>query len=602
MIGHGVGACARSDDVGAAGTVDRVVAGAARQHVGPGRARDRHAADELRCIDVLEIGDGHHVAERLVGAAEIDRGDGAQQQGVGSGAAVDRELGAAIGDRVVAAARDDDVGAAAAVDRVVAGAGGDDVDARRTLDRQRRCRDRRIEVLEIGDHDAVAGGLVGTGRDGEVDGRDAAGRCQHQRIGAGAAVDRGLGALIGDGVVAGIGIDDVGAARAIDRVVAQAARDRVGAGRTGDRNAGGQRRGVHILEIRDVGGIAAGLIGRAENDGRGGFEQQRVDAGSAIDRDLAAAIGDRVVAGARGDHVGAAAAVDHIVARAGRDRVGEGRPGHDERGGQRTGVQILEIGDADAVAGGLVRARRHGEIDRAQGRAGRDDQRVGAGIAVDRDFGAVIQNRVVAGTGIDDISAAATVDRVVAGTGRDRVGGRRARDRNRRAQRRRVDVLEIGDVGRIGGGLVDIGEIDGRRRFHHQRIGAGAAVDRQFRTVIGDRIVAAAGCDDVSTTAAVDRVVARAAGDQVRARCAGDGHRRRQRRGVHVLEVRYGCGVAGRLIGIAEIDRDGGFHDQRIGAGATIDRDLGIVVGDGVVSGAGIDDISATAAVDRVVA
>ena len=45
--------------------------------------------------------------------------------------------------------------------------------------------------------------------------------------------------------------------------------------------------------------------------------------------------------------------------------------------------------------------------------AGGDDQRVGAGVAVDRHFRAAILNRVVACPGIDDVGAATAIDRVV---------------------------------------------------------------------------------------------------------------------------------------------------------------------------------------------
>ena len=51
-----------------------------------------------------------------------------------------------------------------------------------------------------------------------------------------------------------------------------------------------------------------------------------------------------------------------------------------------------------------------------------------------------------------------------------------------------------------------------------QRVGAGVAVDRDFRTVINDGVVAGAGIDGVGAADAVDRVVARAADDGV---CAG---------------------------------------------------------------------------------
>ena len=74
-----------------------------------------------------------------------------------------------------------------------------------------------------------------TGGNREIDGRDAAGRGKHQRIAAGAAVDRAFGPAIDDGIVAAAGVDDVGAAAAVDRVVAGTAGDRVGRRRAGQR-------------------------------------------------------------------------------------------------------------------------------------------------------------------------------------------------------------------------------------------------------------------------------------------------------------------------------------------------------------------------------
>src|SRR5450755_952438 len=81
---------------------------------------------------------------------------------------------------------------------------------------------------------------------------------------------------------------------------------------------------------------------------------------------------------------------------------------------------------------------------------------------------------------------AGAVDGVVAGTAGDGVGRRRTGDGQRRRQRRTIDVLEVGDVGGIAGGLVGIAEVDDGRRLQDQRIGAGATVDVSFRAVIGD--------------------------------------------------------------------------------------------------------------------
>ena len=75
-----------------------------------------------------------------------------------------------------------------------------------------------IEILEIRDVDGIARGLIDIGRDREIDRSGAAGGGEDQRIGTGAAVDRGFRATIGHRVVAGSGCDDVSAAAAVDRV------------------------------------------------------------------------------------------------------------------------------------------------------------------------------------------------------------------------------------------------------------------------------------------------------------------------------------------------------------------------------------------------
>ena len=73
------------------------------------------------------------------------------------------------------------------------------------------------------------------------------------------------------------------------------------AGGAGDRRGRRQRRGIDVLEIRDVGGVAAGLIGVAQIDRAGRLEHQRVDARTAIDRALGTVIRNGVVARAGRD-------------------------------------------------------------------------------------------------------------------------------------------------------------------------------------------------------------------------------------------------------------------------------------------------------------
>ena len=94
-----------------------------------------------------------------------------------------------------------------------------------------------VDVLEIGDVDRVADGLVGAGCNAQVHARDAAGIVDQKRIGAKAAIDQDFGAAIVNAIVAASGVDDVGAAAAIDDVRARAARDDVGQRIARDRNA-----------------------------------------------------------------------------------------------------------------------------------------------------------------------------------------------------------------------------------------------------------------------------------------------------------------------------------------------------------------------------
>ena len=601
-IGDAVIAGTGIDDIRTATAIDGVVADAAGNDVDTGRAGDRDAGDQLRGVDILEVRDRHEVADGLVGVGEIDgRGD-PQQQRIGADATIDRELGAAIGHRIVARAGVDDVGAAAAIDAVGARPCGDDIDRGRARDQQRRGRDRGVEVFEIRHQHAVARGLVRTCGNREIDRGDAARRGKNQRIGTGSAVDRGLGPMIDDRIVAAIGVDDVGIANAVNGVVAEAAGDDVRARRTGDRNPRRQGRGVDVLEIRDVGRIARRLIGIAEIDGRCRLQQQRVGSGAAVQRGFSAVVGDRIIAAAGGDDIRSAATVDGIAARAGRDRIGENRTRDDQRCRERAGIQVLEIRHADTVAGGLIRAGGDGEVDRSQGRSGGNDQRIGSDIAIDRDFSAVVGYDVIAGTAIDDVGAATAIDGVVAGAGRDRVRCRRSVDGQGCRQCRRIDVLEIGDIGGIRRRLVGIGEIDGRRGPEDQRIGSGATIDRNFGAVVGDCVIAATRGDDVRTARAVDGVVAGTAGDDIRARRAGDRDRGGQRRRIHVLEVRnVGC-VARGLIGVGKIDRRRGSHQQRVGADATVDRGFGAVIGDRVVTCAGVDNVDPASAIDDVVA
>ena len=72
---------------------------------------------------------------------------------------------------------------------------------------------RSVDILEVHDAGGVAERLIAD--IGEIDGRRDG---ENQRVVAGAAVDCGFAAVIGDEIVACAGIDDVGPAAAVDGV------------------------------------------------------------------------------------------------------------------------------------------------------------------------------------------------------------------------------------------------------------------------------------------------------------------------------------------------------------------------------------------------
>src|SRR4029077_4690104 len=101
--------------------------------------------------------------------------------------------------------------------------------------------------------------------------------------------------------------------------------------------------------------------------------------------------------------------------------------------------------------------------------------------------------------------------------------------------------------------------------------------------------------------ATVDGVIAGAAGDDVGSRGSGDGRAGRQPGCIDALEVGHRRGVAAGLVGVGKIDVGDRMQDQRVGAGATINRNFGIVVRDRIVAAARIDYVGTAAAVNRVV-
>ena len=573
MIGDEIVAAARGDDIGAAAAIDGVVARAADQNVRSGGAEqaDAFVRAQRAGVDVLEIGDARGIADRLVREREVDVGGRRENERIDAGSAVDGDFGPVINHGVVAAPGVNDVVAAPAVDGVVARPGRNDVGARRARDREGRGQRARVDVLEIGDGDIVARGLIGPRGRREIDrGRSARGE-HDQSVDAGSAVDRELAAVIGHDIVAGARVDDIGAAASVEGVVARAAQDDIGAAGSRDRGAlkGGEAGGVDVLEIDDIRDDAARLVeGVGEIDGRCDLEHERIIAGAAVDRDFRAPIVYEIVAAAGFDDIGAAAAVNRVVPRARRDRVGAGRAGDENTGGQDRGVQILEIDDGDIVARCLIDARRDREIHGHDTAGGGQDERVRARAAVDRCFGAVIGDDIVAPAGVDDIGAAAAVDGVGARAAGEDVGPGGSRQRDARRERGGVDILEMDDGDAVAEGLIRrVGEIDRDGRFQHERVHAGAAVDGDFAAVIRDDVVARARVDDVAAPAAVDGVVARARGDDIGRGGARDEQRVRQRARVDILEVgdidviAGGFVDAGRDGEIDAIDAAGGLED-----------------------------------------
>ena len=100
---------------------------------------------------------------------------------------------------------------------------------------------------------------------------------------------------------------------------------------------------------------------------------------------------------------------------------------------------------------------------------------------------------------------------------------------NRSGHRGGVEVFEINDGDGIARRLVDtsgdreVDRRDARACIQDQRVGSAAAVDRRFRAVVDDGVIAGSAADDVGAAAAVNDVVAGAAGDHVRSGGPRDG-------------------------------------------------------------------------------
>jgi len=137
--------------------------------VGRRRSRDRDARRQRRGVDILEVGDRDEISRGLVRIRQVDRRGRSEHQRIRARAAIDRNFRAAIGHRIVAGARGDDVGAARAIDGVGAGATGEEVRSGRSGNRNARRERAGVDIFEVGDSDAVARGLIRAGRHTEID-------------------------------------------------------------------------------------------------------------------------------------------------------------------------------------------------------------------------------------------------------------------------------------------------------------------------------------------------------------------------------------------------------------------------------------------------
>ena len=420
--------------------------------VGGSRARNDQA---LRCVEdarinALEIGDRNSIANRLVDArrnAQIDAGDTAgrlEKQRVRTSAAVNRNFGAVIGDRILAGPAIDDVAAAHAIDDVGASAAGDRIRRRRTRDRHalRGRQRRRINIFEIADIDRIAGRLVGTG---QVHGDSA---FQNQGVIACPGIKRRFRSVVEHGVITRPSRNHVCATAAIDRIGSGTGRDGVGDGRADDGNGlrRSERARIDILEVRDRRRIADRLIGLRQIDIGCVLDHERVDTRSAVDETFGAVIGDRIVAGPRCDDVSAAVAIDSIGASARRDRIRDRGADDVHCRRENRGVDILKAGDLNAVTRRLVGSGRYGKIHGRDAARRRKHQRIAARAAINGDFGAAVGDGIRTQACRNDVSAATAIQGIGARAARDGIGSRRARDDYRRDGMRCVDVLEIGDV------------------------------------------------------------------------------------------------------------------------------------------------------------
>ena len=439
------------DRIGAGAAVERIVAVTARNRVVGGVAEDRVRL--VRADDVLEIDDRVDVGRR--------------HRNGGQGAAVQRQVD---GGRRIAVI--DRIGAAAAVERIVAGTAAQDIVA--GVAEQGVGAAATDDVLEIHDRVDVSARLHGDGNGGRA--------VQREREGS-------RGVRIIDRIAAGAAVERVVAEPAADQIGVAVARDGVREGRADD-----------VFEIDDRVDIAA-HDDRRRRRHRPGERQshagsgigiiERVDAGPAVERIVAAAARDGVVAGLRVDVIGVVIAGDTI----------------------RVGVRaddVFDIDDRAARSRAAIRVRQQVDV-KVRIAVGGEIGRVGTGTAVERIVQAVSENEgVVAGAAVEQevvdriivIPPRAIPERVVAGAADDaldvderidiRAGGDGQQDRTRRVDPDRQRLGRVGHIGIIGD--VDFGA------------GTAAAVQRVVAEPTDERVVAGAAVEEVGVAVARDGI------------------------------------------------------------------------------------------------
>ena len=124
--------------------------------------------------------------------------------------------------------------------------------------------------------------------------------------------------------------------------------------------------------------------------------------------------------------------------------------------------------------------------------------------------------------------------------------------------------------------------------------------------MVDDRVVAAAAVDAIPTAVAIERVVAAAGVNDVRLRIAHDGHSAGVAAGVDALDIddlrRTDTRDVGDLGCARKIDRHAARQNEHVVACAAVDQRLIAVGDDRIVASAGVDDIRTAAAIDGIVA